>query len=214
MLVACPYCGVVLEKLPARKTKCKECGRLMYRGSTPEDRIKRLMTEEQWSEAGRLWSARSARRSSECILTSIGVPADYLDKVIASTGWTRDVAIEACLMAVAADGTRTRHERKMACLGVAPGLSAAGDVRWRQYAEQARREELTDMLERSAGIVVGVTIAKSVGGLGPQCNRHTGRVFSVQDALTEMPLPCDEKCSCWWRPVLRSDRSTVGPQST
>lgn len=40
---------------------------------------------------------------------------------------------------------------------------------------------------------------------GPQCNRHTGRTFTVDEALREMPIPCGESCACWWRPVLKSD---------
>lgn len=41
---------------------------------------------------------------------------------------------------------------------------------------------------------------------GPQCERHTGRLFAVREALSEMPLPCGPGCVCSWRPVFRFDR--------
>lgn len=40
---------------------------------------------------------------------------------------------------------------------------------------------------------------------GPQCDRHAGRAFSVQEALDEMPLPCSASCVCDWSPILRAD---------
>lgn len=43
---------------------------------------------------------------------------------------------------------------------------------------------------------------------GPQCDKYSGKVFSVDEALKEMPLPCGPKCICDWRPILRSDRET------
>ncbi len=40
---------------------------------------------------------------------------------------------------------------------------------------------------------------------GPQCERYSERVFSIEEALAEMPLPCGEKCVCSWYPILPSD---------
>ena len=40
---------------------------------------------------------------------------------------------------------------------------------------------------------------------GPQCDKYSGRTFSVDEALREMPLPCGPKCICSWRPIFRSD---------
>lgn len=43
---------------------------------------------------------------------------------------------------------------------------------------------------------------------GPQCKKYSGKVFPVDEALKEMPLPCGPECVCGWRPILRSDRET------
>lgn len=37
---------------------------------------------------------------------------------------------------------------------------------------------------------------------GPQCSRYAGRVFSVEEALKEMPIPCGPDCVCWWGAVF------------
>lgn len=41
--------------------------------------------------------------------------------------------------------------------------------------------------------------------VGPQCDRYAGRVFRMQDAIAQMPLPCGPECVCHWRPIFRSD---------
>ncbi|PCJ88586.1 MAG: hypothetical protein COA54_02390 [Thiotrichaceae bacterium] len=41
--------------------------------------------------------------------------------------------------------------------------------------------------------------------IGSQCVKYAGRVFSIDEALALMPLPCSETCVCYWRTVLRSD---------
>ncbi len=43
---------------------------------------------------------------------------------------------------------------------------------------------------------------------GPQCERYSEKVFSIEEALAEMPLPCGEKCVCSWYPILPSDLQT------
>lgn len=45
--------------------------------------------------------------------------------------------------------------------------------------------------------------------VGPQCDRHAGRIFSFAQALDEMPLPCGETCVCSWSPLLRSNFEPV-----
>lgn len=37
---------------------------------------------------------------------------------------------------------------------------------------------------------------------GPQCERYADRVFSVAEAIREMPLPCGDNCICMWQPVF------------
>lgn len=43
----CPYCNEELAKFPARKTKCKNCGKYMYVRTRPLDRKKVLLKENE-----------------------------------------------------------------------------------------------------------------------------------------------------------------------
>jgi len=40
---------------------------------------------------------------------------------------------------------------------------------------------------------------------GSQCEKHKGKVFSIKEALSEMPIPCNQNCVCSWRTILKSD---------
>jgi hypothetical protein len=51
----CPYCGVVLQRMPKRKTKCKECGNFIYVRTRPQDREKVLLRESELVELEEQW---------------------------------------------------------------------------------------------------------------------------------------------------------------
>ena len=55
MEAICPSCGVVLEKKPARKTKCRACGEAILVRTRPSDRQQVLVTEPQAEELQREW---------------------------------------------------------------------------------------------------------------------------------------------------------------
>jgi len=40
---------------------------------------------------------------------------------------------------------------------------------------------------------------------GPQCEMYSEKIFSIEEALREMPLPCGDRCVCSWHPILPSD---------
>ena len=55
----CPYCGAVLKRKPARKTKCKACGNFMYVRTRPADNQKILVTEAQREQVEEQWAIAS-----------------------------------------------------------------------------------------------------------------------------------------------------------
>lgn len=40
---------------------------------------------------------------------------------------------------------------------------------------------------------------------GPRCEKYLGKVFSVNKALSLMPIPCGSNCVCSWRPIFHND---------
>lgn len=55
----CPYCHVVLEKMPGAKTKCKSCGNYIYVRTRPSDRNRVLVTKQQADEIEEEWAILS-----------------------------------------------------------------------------------------------------------------------------------------------------------
>ena len=53
----CPYCSILLEKIPRRKAKCQACGKFIFIKSTPDNHEKRLMTEQEAESADKAWEA-------------------------------------------------------------------------------------------------------------------------------------------------------------
>jgi len=53
---ACPYCSGLLQRKPAKKTKCPQCGKLIYVRTRPQDQLKVLVTEQQADLLEEQWS--------------------------------------------------------------------------------------------------------------------------------------------------------------
>lgn len=55
----CPYCGIELSKFPARKTKCKNCGKYMYVRTRPADNQRIIIKEEEISIIQDEWDKKN-----------------------------------------------------------------------------------------------------------------------------------------------------------
>lgn len=51
----CPTCGVALEKLPSRKSKCKHCEAVYFVKTRPLDEVRVLLRESEIEELERQW---------------------------------------------------------------------------------------------------------------------------------------------------------------
>lgn len=52
----CPTCNITLNKLPQRKTKCKNCGNHIYHKAFPFDTEKRLINDDENIEHEKIWN--------------------------------------------------------------------------------------------------------------------------------------------------------------
>lgn len=59
-MAACPYCAVLLQRVPTRRTKCPDCGQDIYVKATPSDPVKRLVTASRAAEIEAEWSGQYA----------------------------------------------------------------------------------------------------------------------------------------------------------
>lgn len=113
------------------------------------------------------------------------------------------------------DATRAELKRLQALeeRGIVVGLEIVKPKPWPPAAMMLRlRREGVDVRETAKKTGYSVpTVERNLktGGehatVGPQCDRHAGKVFSAEQAMGLMPIPCSETCVCSWRPILRSD---------
>lgn len=58
---ACPYCGVVLGRMPKRKTKCRDCGQFIFVRTRPQDEQKVLLRQDELAELAQQWALQAER---------------------------------------------------------------------------------------------------------------------------------------------------------
>ena len=61
----CPYCGHTLEKKPVRKRKCVTCGNYIYVRTTPIERAKVIVTEEEAAQIEKQWQHYNQEEEGE-----------------------------------------------------------------------------------------------------------------------------------------------------
>jgi uncharacterized Zn finger protein (UPF0148 family) len=150
-MAKCPNCDAVLKKEPTRKTNCTICGRPIYVKSTPLNKARRLMTEEQALQADAEWAARAEQQNRERdldLLRAVGIADTNLvgDVLLNSDQWKN--AVWAGLRWAVNNG-RELHKRKLAAstlCSMAENLEAR--VRW---AATVRDLELLDLAQRGCG---------------------------------------------------------------
>ncbi len=57
----CPYCSRLLQRKPTKKTKCPQCGKVIYVRTRPQDQLKVLVTEQQADLLEEQWSIIKGR---------------------------------------------------------------------------------------------------------------------------------------------------------
>jgi len=191
----CPNCGAPLPKMPTRKTMCKACGEFMFVKYTPDDRTKRLMTEQQASAADAAWEAQAVCALAEQLAVVAGIKPM---KTVAAT--------QAALMALASNPKADRQQRKAAADGLIR-LAATHEGR-ESWSVLSYAMDL-EILQASGGAVSQVMI-RGESERCAVCARLDRQVIAIDQALSQMPLPprdCPKLaegygCLCWYRAVI------------
>lgn len=194
MSAACPSCGATLPKMPSRKTKCKVCGQFMYVKSTPDNREKRLMTEDEADAAERLWAAHYEQQQAGQLAAITGIQAE-----------TSIAASKPALMALASNQRADKQQRKMAAFSLVR-LSETQEER-ESWSAMVYAMDLEMM--QSGGAVPQVMIRGEATRCAV-CARLDRQVINIDQALAQMPLPprdCPKiadgyPCLCWYRAVV------------
>lgn len=200
---ACPYCGAVLDAMPTRKKRCPECTQDIQVkrpfGAPAEVRV--LMTTEQAAANAAQWDAASQRTEWQRHLASVGIDEQAFEREAARLGASvsaADVARNLLTAAMSAGGDL--HRLKM----IASLMARLARQQGRDplmYLQTVQRLDLEKMRDNARAVTVSPPSGRAREGC--QCDSWTGREFTVDEALAEMPLPCGPDCVCAYRPIFK-----------
>lgn len=210
----CPYCSNFLSHTPKRKTKCKVCGNYFYVKTRLPDNVQVIVTEEEkaniekeWAEyriensffsggiiseeefqeAKKLYLSKGENISNNDIVW--GLFNKRLTSLMEQNGWE---AMEQVYCAMAQFLQREGKD----CFHL---LQEASKCRLRGYKEQ--------------GIKEVEILTAGEGNACKECQRLNGNKFTIETALTTMPIPVKECstevfvdgkgfCRCLYLPVV------------
>lgn len=184
----CPYCRVALAKRPQRKTKCSACGKPIFVKSTPGDRTKRLMTEAEANKAEAMWQAHEEQNKYVSTLQSLGLSEEDLEKEsnrLLSRKSKKEV-YSALLERVAKEADDL-HRRKMAHHFLAIERSREGKDFLTHLKEAARCELLRYQQQNIKKVEI---LTAGSGNSCTECEKQSRKIYPLEQALKEMPLPC------------------------
>jgi hypothetical protein len=193
----CPYCGSSFARPPKRKRSCPACKLMIFVKSTPDDRVKRLMTEADANEADKRWAAYNVRQEYLRMLYPFGLDARHIEERIA-LGHSEAGAVR-FLFSEIAEKSPDLHKRQMAYFH----LAILADKDQQPFREFLTKRTLWQLLHLKRSSVKHVSIL--TGGRGRACEccvAKRGEVWDIDEALKVMPIP---RAGCT-SPALYSNR--------
>jgi hypothetical protein len=187
----CPYCHAFLLKRPERKSKCKSCGKSIFVKSLPTTRERVLVTEDQARAIDAEWTAHYQSRAIEHWLNRYDLRVDVFRERRAARHDIRDRDI--------IWGMFNEQLQELMRQGDFQGLK----IRYYQMALFVAEEDrdFVDLLSASHqmelrryaqfGVVNRVRISSAgAGNACAACLRLDGQMFTIEEALRTMSLPC------------------------
>lgn len=188
-LVACPYCGCVLEEKPTRKKKCPECGKPIYVRTLPSTREKVLVTESRASEIEEEWGRIHWRNRWFGDLASLGITEEEIAATRKKAPYRINDAdlVWSLLNKAAHESARNQdfHRLKRANYSMALFLDEEGRD-FRHVLAEAAKSELWYYRQQGVKAVRILTAGESSCEV---CREHDGKVYSIAEALQQMPIP-------------------------
>jgi hypothetical protein len=190
---ACPYCGVLLEKMPTRKRKCPDCGEPIFVRKKQTYFPSALLTQQQMQVTDWLVTLDATKKE----FTQV---AKTLSKEFGKEAALNDIV------------WRIANSRVPPAYYVLADVAKAEGRDCFQYLQEPKRLELMEWKRRMAeGWLDKSSTRVKVLTCGaescPACQELTGATYTVDAALKKMPLPveaCTEPrgCRCCYRLVF------------
>lgn len=196
MPVACPNCGVVLERAPQRKTKCSDCGKDIYVRTEPFKREKILVNQ---SDALSI----DAIRTIEFTEKEYRAVAEELAHKFKEAPSISDV-VWGIISERLLDSLKSRNwqQAKMLYWEQARLLYGLGKDFFRVLQESTKCELYH---YQSMGTNHKLEIFPA-GTSCSKCHLRNGKILTITEALETMPIPVKDCemgfCRCVYLPVV------------
>jgi len=181
--VVCPYCKKVLEQKPQRKKKCPFCNNDIYVRSKQNIFSSTLLTKEDAMAVDWLKNLQNFGIKDNDFINKRRVLSKKFGKEAKSTDVIWGLFNELILK------TKDLHSLKMIYYEMALFLNQEGKDCF-SVLQQSAKMELMEF--KQEGFIKKVRILTAGEDSCEACRRLENKVFTIEEALEKMPIPCNE----------------------
>ena len=191
----CPYCKKILEQTPKQKKRCPSCSNFIFVRTLPLTHQKVLVTEDEAKKIDKEWDKVSSRKNAILQLSSYGISENEFDNY--KKNFKFEVSDSDVIWSLLNNLLqKNMKENNLGNLSsiyshMALILSKAGKDCF-EYSQQARKMELLRYQHLRSEIIIGVKILTMGCNSCEACQKLDGQVFTIEEALEKMPIPCKE----------------------
>lgn len=193
--IVCPYCKAVLEIFPVRKKKCPNCKNLIYPRTLLNSKKKVLMTEEQASDLEKKKRDIAQRNEFKSLLDSFGLSEKEftqaktaLENELHQPTSTYDVIWKLANAKLLSLMKRSEYQELSMMYWRMAYYAYEEDKSFIHLQQEANKCKLLEYRRRK--IISKVTILTAgKGNACEQCIKLEGKVYTIEKALKEMPIP-------------------------
>jgi len=190
----CPYCKKVLEQQPLRKKKCPFCKNFIYVRTLPSNRGKVLVTEDEAKKINLEWEKVNLRNKWLNNLKQYGITEkdfhihkDKLSKKFGQEASGQDVIWS--IFNELLTKIKDLHTLKMIYYEMALFLNEEGKDFFTVLQQSAKMELMQFKKEEFTKKVRILTAGEDSC---EACQRLENMVFTIEEALEKLPIPCKE----------------------
>lgn len=187
----CPYCDNELEKEPAKKTRCKKCNHFYFVRTLVKDKSRVITTKEEADKINKEWDEYTFNKYKDKLGITLEEYAEekkQLSFKFGGVALSNDVIWSLFNKKIA----RTTDRKALSDIyfGMASLVAEEGRRNPCQFLEQHHRMNLMNYIE-DGDVFEEVQILAAPNSCD-SCKSLNGKIFSIKDALSQMPLPNKE----------------------
>ncbi|HHT11188.1 MAG TPA: hypothetical protein GX009_12855 [Candidatus Atribacteria bacterium] len=205
----CPYCNGQLDQFPKRKKKCPYCSNYIYVRTIPENRKRALVTEKQKVEIDKQWEKENEWNNRYRITKE----EYYSKKEILSQKFGTEAKWGDVIWRTLVGRTLSAKSfNELTMLYFQKALFLYDEGR-KQYFKMLQVSKVFKLKNYKNDGIEMVQISTCQDNSCESCSKLEGKIYSIDEALKEMPIPninCEYDwndvgtgwCRCDWLPVL------------